>query len=215
MRASIAALLGLSFTFGCQHAREVEDGPDAQAPAELAKDPIAELASRARVSAVVDRGEKVTLAEPIAFVPSSQPARMRRATDGIHPEFAKLPEGALARRADVTLPESAAAALVVRDGDIAFSVRRLGARAGRVVASATGIRYDDAVAGGTLYTIPLYEGVEDFVSFPSKPAKSELRYALDMKDAAGLRLVDGVLEVLDAKGDPRLRVPPPRGVAPQ
>jgi hypothetical protein len=52
-------------------------------------------------------------------------------------------------------------------------------------------------------------GVEDFVAFERRPAREELAYAVDVRRAAGLRLVAGSLEVLDAHGAPRLRVAPP------
>ena len=52
-------------------------------------------------------------------------------------------------------------------------------------------------------------GVEDFVAFERRPAEEALSYTIDVRRAAGLRLVAGALEVLDAGGAPRLRVAPP------
>jgi hypothetical protein len=52
-------------------------------------------------------------------------------------------------------------------------------------------------------------GVEDFVAFEHRPAEEALSYSLDVRGAAGLRLVAGGLEVLDAHGAPRLRAAPP------
>lgn len=52
-------------------------------------------------------------------------------------------------------------------------------------------------------------GTEDFVSFERKPRAEEVRYRVDVRDAAGLRLVENVLELLDAAGVPRLRMGAP------
>ena len=52
-------------------------------------------------------------------------------------------------------------------------------------------------------------GDEDYVYFAREPADKALHYALDVHLAAGLRLVEGTLELLDAKGAPRLRVASP------
>ncbi len=51
------------------------------------------------------------------------------------------------------------------------------------------------------------EGVEDFLSF-NTPLR-EVRYSLDVPAAAGLRLIDNTLEVLDASGAPRLHMRAP------
>ncbi|MFI5302264.1 MAG: Kelch repeat-containing protein, partial [Polyangiales bacterium] len=53
------------------------------------------------------------------------------------------------------------------------------------------------------------QGTEDFVAFASKPALEELVYDVDVSRVAGLRLVAGSLELLDASGTPRLRVARP------
>ena len=52
-------------------------------------------------------------------------------------------------------------------------------------------------------------GLEDFVAFWHPPARSTLRYELELHQAAGLRLMASSLEVLDHGGAPRLRVAPP------
>lgn len=54
------------------------------------------------------------------------------------------------------------------------------------------------------------EGVEDFFNFESAPAIPAVEYELSLSPAAkGLRLVGNVLEIVDAGGDPRVRVPAP------
>lgn len=52
-------------------------------------------------------------------------------------------------------------------------------------------------------------GTEDLVAFEARPASESLAYAVDVRAVAGLRLVARTLEMLDAKGSPRLRVAPP------
>lgn len=53
------------------------------------------------------------------------------------------------------------------------------------------------------------DGTEDLVVFEDAPRAPTLRYRLDLPAAAGLRLLAGTLEILDAGGVPRLRVAPP------
>src|SRR5204863_2201895 len=56
---------------------------------------------------------------------------------------------------------------------------------------------------------PSLGGTEDFLVFPSKPAREEVVYRVDVSAAAGLRLVGDVLEMLDEGGAPRLRMSAP------
>ncbi len=49
-------------------------------------------------------------------------------------------------------------------------------------------------------------GVEDTVRFARRPSVAEVRYRMEGSGAAGVRLVDDVLEVLDPEGTPRVRV---------
>jgi len=54
------------------------------------------------------------------------------------------------------------------------------------------------------------EGVEDFVRFDEAPAAREVEYQVDLDaEVAGLRLVSNILELLDHRGVPRLRMAPP------
>jgi MYXO-CTERM domain-containing protein len=56
-------------------------------------------------------------------------------------------------------------------------------------------------------------GTEDFISFASAPTREVLRYHVELGAAvAGLRLVAGTLEFLDASGTPRLRATAPYGI---
>lgn len=51
--------------------------------------------------------------------------------------------------------------------------------------------------------------LEDWVRLPAKPREPRVRYAMSLGALAGLRLVGGVLEVLDPEGTPRARMRPP------
>ncbi len=65
-------------------------------------------------------------------------------------------------------------------------------------------------AGGVHSNIlgAVHDRTEDFVSFAKRPPVEEVRYRARVH-AAGLRLVAGVLELLDAKGAPRVRMAAP------
>jgi MYXO-CTERM domain-containing protein len=66
-----------------------------------------------------------------------------------------------------------------------------------------------APGGGDVIHVPGAAGTEDLVCFDSAPAREELRYRVDVRKAAGLRLFADTLELLDAAGTPLLRVAPP------
>ena len=66
-----------------------------------------------------------------------------------------------------------------------------------------------APGGADLLHLVGRDGTEDLVVFERAPGEPALRYRLEIPAAAGLRLVAGTLEILDAGGVPRLRVAPP------
>ena len=66
-----------------------------------------------------------------------------------------------------------------------------------------------APGGGDVIHLPSASGTEDLVHYERAPAQEELRYRVDVRDVAGLRLFAGTLELLDAGGAPLLRVAPP------
>ena len=61
---------------------------------------------------------------------------------------------------------------------------------------------------------PRANGTEDFVTFPSRPVRDEIRYRVELGGVFGLRKVkgSGTLELLDEGGTPRLRMESPYGV---
>jgi hypothetical protein len=70
--------------------------------------------------------------------------------------------------------------------------------------------YRGAVNGQHAIVRPTPDGLEDYVVFDAAPSSPLVEYDVTLQSGvAGLRLVSGVLEFLDAQGDPRLRVAPP------
>jgi hypothetical protein len=66
-----------------------------------------------------------------------------------------------------------------------------------------------APGGGDIVLRSRAGGIEDWVTVRNRAQVPEgLRYIVDVSSAAGLRLVSGVLELLDSRGTPRLRVGP-------
>ncbi|MBL8742567.1 MAG: hypothetical protein JNK04_15775, partial [Myxococcales bacterium] len=69
--------------------------------------------------------------------------------------------------------------------------------------------FRNALPGADVSIRTTERGFEDFTRYKQRPDREQARYAIDLENAAGLRLVDDVLEVLDAAGAPRLRMKRP------
>lgn len=67
-----------------------------------------------------------------------------------------------------------------------------------------------APEGGDMAYRVTVDSVEDFVVLNQKPSTPRVDYTVKVGEVAGLRLYDNVLEFLDAKGVPQIRVKPPR-----
>ena len=121
------------------------------------------------------------------------------------------------RRAAATLGRTAAAFSTIKalskvDGDalMELSFRLAGADAREATQAEGYAAYGGALPGATLLSRVSGEGIEDYVYFERAPGAAEVRYELELSDeVAGLRLVGGSLEALDASGAPRLRIAPP------
>lgn len=127
---------------------------------------------------------------------------------------ARLPESAtrgVARPADVRLPVQATGAFEITDllSGVAVVVTRAGTRSVDAETLSGYAVFRGAVAGADVLHRVHGEGTEDYVHFPTRPAVEELRYRINVERAAGLRLTNDVLEVLDKAGFPRLRVAAP------
>jgi hypothetical protein len=115
--------------------------------------------------------------------------------------------------AKVVLPARATGSLRVEDTvtGLAVDVRLDGARDAEGEAGDGYLVYARAHASGaTVLHRPMPDGVEDYLSFETRPSAAAVTYKVALaKGVAGLRLVEGTLELLDARGAPRLRVAPP------
>ncbi len=117
-------------------------------------------------------------------------------------------------RVVVELPSRATRPIALLDRRSGVSVR-VGVVGAPPIASTT--RDDGALvfrgavppSGAEMVVAPTSDGFEDFVRYEARPAGEEIRYWLSPSAGTGLRLVEGVLEVVDHFGAPRLRMARP------
>ena len=115
--------------------------------------------------------------------------------------------------ARVVLPPAATAPLYVENvaRQTAVDVTLAGAKNVAAEIADGYFVYPHAYAGGATLLHRVSEaGSEDYISFEKAPASPEVAYRVTLKKGvAGLRLVAGTLEMVDAAGTPELRVAPP------
>ncbi len=112
----------------------------------------------------------------------------------------------------VELPDRADGVMLIQEPlkGMTVSVRLMGARSDAVVhAGDVAVAPAGSPDGDAVLLRVGEQQVEDFVLVPQRPHLAELRYEVGLERVAGLRLVANTLELLDADGTPRLRVPPP------
>jgi len=144
-----------------------------------------------------------------ALLPSSAADGFRVAIGGLKPQFGAGSEKLATR---LLLPERSPAPLHIEHAtsDTSIDVRLRDVRDVPAEVADGYVVYRNALRGATLLHRPSPDGVEDFVSFETRPATPEIAYDVGMGlGAQGFRLTNDTLEVLDAKGAPRLRVSPP------
>ncbi len=113
-------------------------------------------------------------------------------------------------RAAVTLPATADAPFTLAHRDVELSVRIVGAARVPAKVGDGDVTYERAIGGATLLHVPLTIGTEEYFHFEEAPEAREIRYEIALKGAAaGLRLVEGTLEVLSADGNPALHTRAP------
>lgn len=138
---------------------------------------------------------------------------------GARPSFDVSPSGRLrvttsARdvTAEVELPARANGEAVVMDRASKRAVRFSleGASDGAAVVDKDLVLYrGGAPSGGDVIHRAGPSGTEDLIAFDAPPPREQLTYKTDVSAFAGLRLVSGALEMLDARGVPLVRVAPP------
>ncbi|HVY30580.1 MAG TPA: Dickkopf N-terminal cysteine-rich domain-containing protein [Polyangiaceae bacterium] len=116
--------------------------------------------------------------------------------------------------ATVDLPATADGFVRVQpDGSkvgVEFATQHANDKAEIEVAEGTAAYPSGAPEGGDILYRVTADSVEDYVLLDKKPAKPRVDYRVNVSEVAGLRLYDNVLEFLDAKGEPQIRVKPPR-----
>lgn len=131
--------------------------------------------------------------------------------DGVRVLIPSDAKRGVARTASIELPHRATGFARLEDDGSRSSVRftLVDANDSPIAVADGMVLYAGALAGADVVHRTHAEGTEDFVVFEERPAREELRYAVDVTRVAGLRLVSNTLEFLDDTGTPRLRVAPP------
>ncbi|HLM48620.1 MAG TPA: Ig-like domain-containing protein [Myxococcaceae bacterium] len=196
---SLLASLSLLSATGCQTSVEPEVKEAARVVERL----------RSHRLEVKEEGTK----QPRSVLPPAGGVRVERAEGGLTVKPEKATRGDSRRPARVVLPEVAQQPFQVKDlhSGMMLEVALEGARAAKAEVVDGYVVYPDAHAEGADVVHRFTpEGTEDYLSFERAPSVPEVRYGLKLgAGAAGLRLVDDTLEVLDGSGAPRLRMAPP------
>jgi RHS repeat-associated protein len=177
---------------------EFEDADSGTADGGPEKDVVASSAS----SGALERGGSSVLLPGLAD-------HFEESARGLRPRF----PGGIAEQARVLLPAQATAPTRLEDAAsgmaVEFTLKDARTSPGEVAEGYLVYR-DGHASGATLLRRALRNGAEDFLSFEERPATAAVSYELILsRGVRGLRLIGGMLEMLDAKGAPRLRVTPP------
>ena len=129
------------------------------------------------------------------------------------PQFAAAAAAGEPKPAQVTLPATCAGAVHLQDKTTGASadISLTGALSVAAQTASGYVVYPAGMpSGANVLHRALPSGTEDFVSFATRPTTAEVDYSVALETGvAGLRLVAGTLELLDANGVPRLHVSPP------
>jgi RHS repeat-associated protein len=129
------------------------------------------------------------------------------------PQFAAAAAAGEPKPAQVTLPATCAGAVHLQDKTTGASadISLTGALSVAAQTASGYVVYPAGMpSGANVLHRALPSGTEDFVSFATRPTTAEVDYSVALgTGVAGLRLVAGTLELLDANGVPRLHVSPP------
>ena len=130
----------------------------------------------------------------------------------IDPVFEPSVRGTVTAPAIVSYPlvSTGAVELADQQSGLGARVTLLGARATTADTAEGYLVYRDAFHGGDIVHRPRPDGFEDFITLLAETDTGEVRYSVALTTGvAGLRLVANTLELVDAKGTPRLHVAPP------
>jgi MYXO-CTERM domain-containing protein len=120
--------------------------------------------------------------------------------------------------AHVALPSHASGEFALANAQADFTVRVEAlslANASGVRANETATIYPSAAPGGGDVFVRVHPwGFEDFVTMLRKPQDERLSYRIHLPTGAGLRVVEGLIEVVDSSGTPRVRMKRPFALRP-
>jgi len=155
----------------------------------VAKSVVADIRRRFLVR---DGGERIQLVSPGA-------TRGFRARNGhIEPSRPSFPGVVPA-----SLPTHADREWTLAHDDARVAIRLVGASGVPAAVADDALVFDNALPDATLVHVPSEHGTEEFVELRRRPERRELRYRVRMLErSAGLRLVNGVVEVVGTNGDP-------------
>jgi MYXO-CTERM domain-containing protein len=135
-----------------------------------------------------------------------------REGDRLRPRVPDSVAKQVVHRVALTLPARARGAFQLTDVDseVAAEVTLEGASDAPGEIAGGFVVYRGGYPGADIVHRAVADGAEDHLSFAGAPRTPEVRYGVKLGDkVAGLRLVSGTLELLDAGGAPRLRMAPP------
>ena len=197
-------------SMSCSRCDQGKDAPDSSGKPGVAPASPPDLAPAARALDLLRRRFVLVDDDGLRFatIPIGEAKGFTETASGIVPSFDARTIASIVP-AHVTLPAFADAAFRLAVGDVAIDVRLDGASPAKAQLAGDALLYEGAILGGTLVHVPRRVGTEEFVAVPEKPADSTLRYDVTLHGVAGLRLTYGVLELLDATGNPVLRTQAP------
>lgn len=180
----------------------------ASAPSSPSRDLVASLQKRERR---LEPSVAMAVTEPrkTAVLPASEAESIARTGDAFSPRLAHEPSQG---RVSVSWPALADQPFTVAHDESSsrVQIKLLGSRPVEAEVVDGYLVYRGAMDGASLVQRPVVDGTEDYVAFERRPAKQQVDYEVELSAGiAGLRLVGGTFEMLDAKGTPRLRMSPP------
>jgi len=142
-----------------------------------------------------------------AFLPDAEVDTFHRAGDTIEatPSAARFQRSPLR----VELPRLASEKLAVHAGAMHLAVRPRGFADAPLDWAERVATYASVSPGVDMFRVVTTDGVEDLYQVDGARDELSFSYDVTLGDVAGLRLVSGALEFLDASGTPRLAVPAP------
>jgi hypothetical protein len=206
MRTIKAALaVAVAFSGACHTTAPATPGDESPA----AKIAVERLQERFRLALPKATREVAAPSHPV--LEASPVDRFEIDHDALRPSLHEAPKGT-ARKAELRLPTHADAPFKLTDPEsgVSIDVQLVGAAPIKAETASGFAAYPGAYHGGDVLHRPTVEGSEDYIWFEQAPEHAGVTYDVRLGDkVAGLRLVANVLEFLDARGAPRLRVSPP------